>query len=325
MKNFAYINAASEKAAIESMSDKALALAGGTNLLNLLKEYVLAPEALVNIKGIAGLNAIESFEGGLKIGANVTLSELLDHAEVRGRYPALHQALYDIGTPQIRNMSTLGGNLCARPHCWYYRYEYFDCKKRGGQGCAAIAGDNEFHAIFATDGPCVMIHPSSAGPALVVYGAKVKIAGPGGSRDAGIEEFFTLPAAAVARENVLKPNELVTHVLLPPPNGKSATYEVRHKESHDWPLAMASVALTMAGETAQEARICLGAVAPVPWRAAAAEAALKGKVVNETTAGEAAQKAAEGAKPLSGNKYKVQLVRTAVKRAILAAATGRRV
>jgi xanthine dehydrogenase YagS FAD-binding subunit len=325
MKNFTYINAGSEKSAVESLNEKALALAGGTDILNLMKDYILQPDALVNIKGIAGLNTIEAADGGLKIGANVTISDLLEHAAIRERYAALHESLYDIGTPQIRNMSTIGGNLCARPRCWYYRYESFDCKKRGGQGCAAIHGDNELHAIFGTDGPCVMVHPSSAGPALVVLGAKIRIAGPGGSRDVGVEEFFTSPAVDVTRENILKSNEIITHIILPAFSGRSATYEARHKESHDWPLAMASVALQIAGDVAQEARICLGAVAPVPLRVPAAEAAVKGKTINETTAGEAAGKALEGARPLSGNKYKLQVARAVVKRAILAAATGRRI
>lgn len=326
MKNFVYISADSEKNAVQSLGKNSLALAGGTDILNLMKGHVIEPEALVNIKGVPGTGSIEKTSAGaLRIGANVTITEVIEDEAVASRFPALHQALLDIGGPQIRNMSTLGGNLCSRPRCWYYRGESFDCLKRGGSGCAAIEGDNEFHAIFGTDEKCVMISPSNAAPALIVYNARARIAGPGGAREVSLEKFFTPPSADIARETVLAPNEIVTHILVPPCSGRSATYEVRHKESHDWPLALASVVLEYSGASVREARICLGAVAPVPWRARAAETALAGGPVTEASAEQAARRAVEGARPLSQNRYKVQVARTAVKRAILAAATGRRI
>jgi xanthine dehydrogenase YagS FAD-binding subunit len=324
MKAFTYKSAASEEQAVKALGPTALPLAGGTSLLNLMKERVLEPDTLVNIKDIRGLNRIEQADGGLRIGANATLAELIEHPAVRSLYPALRKALESVATPQIRNMATLGGNLCARTPCWYYMHESFVCAKAGrGNGCAAKEGDNEYHAIFETDGPCVSVHASSAAPALLVYGAKVRIAGPGGAREADLEKFFTLPAAGVTRENVLAPNELVTHVVLGKGNPKSATYVVLPKEAHDWPTALVSVSLAMSGDTVSSARIALGAVAPVPLRCTPAEQAIAGKPVNAATALAAGEAAVSSAKPLAGNAYKKQTAKTAVKRALLMAATGK--
>lgn len=323
MKSFSYVVAPSEADAVKLLSKKALALAGGTNLLNLMKDHVLEPEALVNIKAIPGLAQIEGDPGkGLRIGANATLTDIVDSHLVRAGYPALVQALWDAGTPQIRNQSTLGGNLCCRPPCWYFRFEAFHCRKKGGPTCPAEGGENEYLSILGHQGlRCHAVHASSAAPALVVYNARVRIAGPEGAREVGIEEFFVLPDEANAeRENILKPNELVTHVLLPAHQLRSATYEVRQKESHDWPLALASVGLDLDGETCRSARICLGAVAPVPYRAKEAEGALQGRKITEETAAAAGERAVAGAKPMEKNAYKVKITETAVKRAILAAA-----
>jgi xanthine dehydrogenase YagS FAD-binding subunit len=324
MKAFTYHSATSEQEATSLLGPKALALAGGTDLLNLMKERVIGPDALVNIKAIPGLDRIEAAGDGLRIGAAATLSALIEHEGIRKGYPALVQALETVGGPQIRNMATLGGNLCARPPCWYFAHEGFPCVKRGdGDGCPAKEGENEHHAILATDGPCVAVHASSAAPALIVYGASVRVAGPGGAREIPLEQFFTLPKADVKRENVLAPNEIVTHVILGKGSPRSAAVVVRHKASHDWPTALAAAALEMEGGTCRSARICLGAVAPVPWRAKASEAALAGKAVDEAVAGKAADAALAGAAPLSQNAYKVRAARAAVRRAILAAAAGR--
>ncbi len=323
MKSFAYVSAPTEADAVKMLGEKALALAGGTSLLNLMKDYVLQPDVIVNIKSVAGTKAIEGdAEKGFRIGANVTLTEIVEHAGLRASYPALVEALWDAGTPQIRNQGTLGGNLCCRPPCWYYRQEAFACRKKGGATCPAEGGENEYLAILGHDGmKCHAVHASSAAPALVVYNAKVRIAGPAAPREIPIEEFFVAPDEAHVRvENVLKPNEIVTHVILPPTRSRSASYEVRQKESHDWPLAIASVALEMADGVCAAARICLGAVAPIPWRAKEAEAALQGKKISEETAAAAAAQAVAAAKPMEKNRYKVKITQTAVKRAILAAA-----
>ncbi len=324
MKAFTYKSAASAEEAVRQLAGNAVALAGGTNLLNLMKERIVQPDVVVNIKSIKGLDRITAAGDELRIGANVTLAGLLGHETVKTRYPALAQALENLATPQIRNMATVGGNLCARPPCWYFTREGFSCPKSGsGRTCAAKEGENEYHAIFATEGPCVAVHASSAAPAFLAYGASVKIAGPGGAREVSLEKFFVLPQENVQRENVLAPNEIVTEVALGKGNAKSATYTVLQRGSHDWPISQASVALEMDGETCRSARIWLGAVAPAPWRAAAAEAALAGKKITGETAGKAADAAVAAAVPLAQNRYKVKVTRAAVHRAILTAAGAR--
>lgn len=321
MKSFKYTVARSASSACELLGENSLAFAGGTSLLNLMKEYVVQPEVLVDIKRIDGLNTIESSGGGLTIGANVTLAEVIGNGVVREDYPALYDALHNTATPHIRNRGTIGGNLCARPACWYFSHEGFSCAKRGGTGCPAKDGENEFHAIFDTAGPCVMVHSSSAAPALIALDAKVRIASPGGgSREVDAEKFFVSPSQNMERESVLQANEIVTHVVLGGGNAHSATYEVRQKATHDWPIAMASVALNQRFGVCQSARIALGAVAPVPRRATGAERRLVGNRITESVAAAAAAAAVEGAAPLSQNGYKVSVARTAVKRAILAAA-----
>jgi len=324
MKPFTYKSASSEAEAVKLLGAGALPLAGGTSLLNLMKERVVEPEVLVNVKGIAGLDKIEPAGGGLKIGANAILTNLLESAAIRSQYPALAQALETVATPQIRNMATLGGNLCARPPCWYFSHDNFACAKRGNANtCPAREGENEYASIFATEDPCVAVHASSLAPALVALGASVRVAGPAGAREMALEKFFTMPRENVLKENVLANNEIVTHVMLGKANPKSATYVVNPKESHDWPVSIASVALEMAGDTVKSARIVLGAVAPIPWRAAKGEAALVGQKVTAESAQKAAEAAVDGATPLSQNAYKVQTAKAAVKRAILIAATGK--
>jgi xanthine dehydrogenase YagS FAD-binding subunit len=323
MKAFAYRVASSEEDAAKLLGEKSVPIAGGTNLLNLMKTYVLQPDVLVNIKSIPGTDRIEGAADGLKIGANVRIADLAANETVRKGYAALAEAAGEVGTPQIRNMGTVGGNLCQRPYCWYFTQEPFDCLKRGGTTCPAKEGENEFHAILGNDGPCVIVHPSSIAPALVAFGAKVRIAGPSGSKEVPIEEFFVTPKTNVRKENILAPNEIVTHVILGPPRPLSATYSARPRVAHDWPVSMASVVLETEGANVKDARICLGAVAPIPWRVPGAEAALKGKTVSEASATAAAEAAVAGATPLQQNAYKLKTAHACVKRAILAAA-GRR-
>jgi xanthine dehydrogenase YagS FAD-binding subunit len=288
------------------------------DLLALMKDYVLTPDRLVNVKNL-DRTISRTPDGGLKIGAAVTLTELVEHADLTRMYPAFVQAAADVGTPQIRNAGTVGGNMNQRPRCWYYRNEEFNCLKKGGSRCFAVDGENQYHAIFG-EGPCHIIHPSSLAVPAIALGAHFRVVGPAGERDVRADEYFVMPDRNLFGETVLQPNELLTHVILPPPRTvKSATYEVRYKQSHDWPLATASVALELNGSTIRSARVVMGAVAPVPWRSQAAEQALTGKSISEETAMAAADAAVTGAKPMSGNKYKVQIARTTVKRAILKA------
>ena len=321
MKAFAYVNAANEKEAIAALGPdrgKMLPLAGGMDLLALMKDYVAQPERLVNVKNLDRTIA-KAPDGGLRIGSAVTLAELMAHADVRRAYPALAQAAEEVGTPQIRNVGTVGGNLNQRPRCWYFRNEEFACLKKGGARCFAVDGENQYHAIFG-DGPCHIVHPSSLAVPALALNARFRVVGPAGEREIAAGDYYLMPDRNLFGETALGPNEILTHVLLPAPGtSKNATYEVRYKQSHDWPLATASVALLMTGQTVKSARIVMGAVAPVPWRSAAAESALAGKALSEDAAMAAADAAVAAAKPMSLNGYKIQIARTAVKRAIMKA------
>ena len=328
MKPFAYVNAANEKEALAALAQagaqtprgRILPIAGGMDLLALMKDYIAQPERIVNVKGLDQTIAATP-DGGLRIGGGVRLADLAEHPIARKLYPALTDSAAEVGTPQIRNVGTLGGNLTQRPRCWYFRNEEFDCLKKGGSRCFAVDGENQYHAIFG-NGPCYIVHPSSLAIPLIAYGAKFRVAAASGDRSVEASDFFVPPDKNVQVENVLTASELVTHVMLPPPgSARSAVYEVRFKQSHDWPLAMAVVVLTMTGaRTVQRARVVMGAVAPIPWQSAAAEQALAGKTISEETASAAADAAVKEARPMTENGYKVQIARTAVKRAILKAA-----
>jgi len=323
MKPFAYVNPANEKDAVAALSkeyEKALPIGGGQDLLARMKDYVTQPDRLVNVK-----NALESTVvaagGGLKIGAAMKMVDVAEHAQILRMYPAVAAAAIEVGTPQIRNQGTVGGNLNQRPRCWYFRNEEFVCFKKGGNTCFTPAGENQFHAILG-GGPTFIVHPSSLAVPFVAYGATFRLVGPAGERLVPAAEYFTMPSLQnIQRENVLQPNELLTHVILPAPGTvKSGHYEVRYKTSHDWPIAFATVLLTMNGSAVQGARVVMGAVAPVPWRSQAAEQVLAGKTITPEVAAAAAEAALRGAMPLSQNAYKIQVAKTAVERAILRAA-----
>ena len=323
MKPFAYVNPTNEKEAVAALSkehEKAMAIGGGQDLLARMKDYVTQPERLVNVK-TALPATVTAAAGGLRIGAAMKMIDVAEHAEIKRLYPAVAEAAIEVGTPQIRNQGTVGGNLNQRPRCWYFRNEEFVCFKKGGSTCFSPAGENQFHAIFG-GGPTFIVHPSSLAVPFVAYNATFRIFGPRGERLVAAADYFTKPTLQnVQRENVLEPDELLTHVILPAPGAvKSGHYEVRYKTSHDWPIAFATVLLTMNGSSVQGARVVMGAVAPTPWRSQAAEQALAGKTITPETAAAAAEAALRGALPLSQNAYKIQVAKTAVERAILRAA-----
>ena len=327
MKAFAYVNATNEKEALAALSDgvtgrpvrgRFLPIAGGMDVLGLMKDYVAQPERLINVKGLDATIGVTP-DGGLRIGASVRLADLIEHAGAAKMYPALIRAAEEVGTPQIKNVGTVGGNINQRPRCWYFRNEEFHCLKKGGDRCFAVDGENQYHAIFG-DGPCHIVHPSNLAVPIIAYAGRFRVVGPSGEREVDAGEFFEMPDRNMFAENVLAPNELVTHVLLPSAaQMKSATYEVRFKQAHDWPLGLASVVLAMNGDTVRSARVVLGSVAPIPWRAPAAEAVLTGKKIDEAVATAAGEAAVQDAKPMRDNGYKVQIAKTAVKRAILQA------
>ena len=300
----------------------ALLRAGGIDVLDLLKEDLVAPAMLVSVIDIPGLDAIRGDADGLHIGAAATLAAIAAHPLVRERYPALASAVGHSASPQIRNVATLGGNLLQRPRCWYFRSAAYRCLRKGGGHCFALNGENQYHAIFDNH-PCAIVHPSTAATVLVALGAFVDLADAHGtSRRVRLENFLVGPAIDLQRENDLQPHEILTAIVLPtPPSGaRMAHLRQGERDSMDWPLADVAVLIEMdAVRTCTRAAIILGAAAPVPHRARAAEAALRGRVIDDDAAREAARAALAGATPLAKNVYKLKLFETLIRRAILTA------
>ena len=326
MRAFEYASPTTKEQAVGLLGTswgQAEVIAGGTDLLSLMKDDVVHPKRLVNLKEIAELRGVTSTSKGLRIGALTSLGNLADNPDVAKTYPALVDALNEAASPQIRNMATIGGNLSQRPRCWYFRGGLGLLPKDDTGKDLVSDGENRYHAILGNDGPAKFISPSTVVPALIAYSASIRITGPKGAREIPLEKYYITPKTDNEREHDLRPNEIISEILLPPPGGiKVAHYEIRQKHAFDWPLAVAAVALTMNGSTVQSARIVMGHVAPVPWRSAEAEQEQAGKSVSEQTAAAAAKAAVASAKALSRNAYKVQLAQVAVKRAILKAAGG---
>jgi xanthine dehydrogenase YagS FAD-binding subunit len=318
MQPFEYANPASVQEAVSLLSPRwgqADVLAGGTDLISCMKDHLHTPKRVVNIKNIKELEGIQKTADGLRIGALVTMDELAKSTDVKGEFKSLAEAAAGIPSPQIRHMGTVGGDLCQRPRCWYYRNGLGLLAMKDGKSLVPD-GENRYHAIFGS-GPAYFVSASSLGPALIALGAKVKLVGPKGPRELPVASFFVMPKDEASREIALQPNEILTEILVPAGATNSATYEVRQREALDWPLAAASVALTMKGATVASAKIVLGHVAATPWHAAAAEKLLVGKTITTANAEAAAKAAVADAKPLSQNAYKVTLAKTAVKRALL--------
>jgi xanthine dehydrogenase YagS FAD-binding subunit len=329
MDAFEYASPSSVKEAVALLGsdwEDASVFAGGTDLLSLLKDDIEETKRLVNIKHVGQLHSIRNENGGLRIGAAVTVEQLLSASDVHKNFPAITDAAEGIRSPQLRNMGTVVGELCQRPRCWYYR-NGFGLLALDANGQSLVTnGDNRYHAIFGNSGLAKFVSPSSLGPALVALDAQLHIEGPGGGRDVSAADFFVIPQKPDEREHAIKPNEIVTEIIVPGSSHgmRSATYEVRHKEGMDWPFATAAVALKMNGNSVEHARVVLGHVAPKPWPTEDASKWLEGKSINEENAAKAGDAAVQGATPLSRNGYKVQLARVAVKRALLAA-VGQRV
>jgi xanthine dehydrogenase YagS FAD-binding subunit len=326
MRSFEYASPTTKEQAVALLGPtwgQAEVLAGGTDLLALMKDDVVRPKRLVNIKQIKEMNGVNAMSQGLRVGALTTLGELADNVNVIKDYPALAEAINDAASPQIRNLATLGGNLCQRPRCWYFRGGFGLLPKDQSGKELVAGGENRYHAILGNDGPAKFVSPSTIVPVLVAYGASVRLAGPKGPRELPLERFYVIPKTETEREHDLKPNEILSEVVLTPSRElKVAHYEIRQKQAFDWPLAVAAVALKMNGSSVESARVVIGYVAPIPWRSAEAERVLTGKAVSEDTAKAAAEAGLQKATPLSHNAYKVQLAKVAVKRAILKAASG---
>lgn len=306
--------------AAKDMDEEARPIAGGQDLLTTMKEYVTRPARVVNLKGIRGLDRIEpDGRGGLRVGALVTLAQVEESAEVRRSFPALAEAAHSVATPQIRNLGTVGGNLCQRPRCWYFRLEEAVCLKKGGSECFAATGENKYNAIFG-GGPSYIVHPSDLAPVLVALGASVGVEGAEGRRTIPLDKFFTLPSeGSIRRENVLRNDEIITEVQVPASAfGARSTYlKFKERDSLDFALASVAAAVELTPDkTVRQARVVLGGVAPIPWRVPKAESYLAGKRLSAATLAEAARLALEGAEPLSKNAYKIPLAQALVRRAL---------
>lgn len=299
----------------------AVPMAGGSDLFGLMKDGAVTPGRLVDVRDLAeAAGAARGDDGGLVLGAATTVGVLAQHPALAADYPALAKAFRAVASPQIRNVGTLGGNLCQRPRCWYFRLGYGLLAQRDGRSMV-LDGDHRYHAVLGNDGPAYFVSPSTVAPLLIGYGAEVETQGPDGGRRFPVAELYRTPRAEGESELSLAPGEIVLRLHLPPAAGRvGASYEVRQRKSLDWSLATASVVLRLDGGRVADARIVLGQVAPTPWRAGAAEAALAGETVDGDSAAAAARAAVEGARSLGRNGYKIQLARTAVQRALLAAA-----
>ena len=326
MKNFEWIQPESVADAVAALGHPgAMALAGGVDLLDRLKEHLDSPSRLVSLRKLPGLAEIKVSAGAATIGANVTLAQLAADPQLRKSHPIIGDAAGHAATPQLRAMATIGGNLAQRPRCWYFRAEEFVCRKKGGTECFAHDGDNSMHAVFDNK-VCAATHPSTVVTALMALGARVTIAGKK-PREVELAKFFIAPDVDVRREVDLAPGELITGLTVPasPANVKTAYTKQVAKQSFDWPLVDVAVALAIDGRVCKQATIVLGAVAPTPRRAVEAEKALEGTTVDIIAAGKAARAAIASATPLAHNDHKVKILEAVLARTIMNAMTGRAV
>jgi len=320
MPNFTYLKAKSLKEAIGQLSSKGAKIhAGGTDLLGCLRDDIFGAEKLVSIGQLKTLRGIsQASDGGLRIGALTTIAEIENNKIIQERCSALAQAASEVASPQLRNQGTIGGNLCQKPRCWYYRGE-FHCLRKGGDTCYAYQGENQFHCIFGGN-MCYIVHPSDTAPALVAFEALVRVSGPSGTRLVPIAKFHVPPGENVQKETILKPNEIVTEILLPPPaKGLHSSYrKVRARRSWDFALASVALAVQFDGDKIVKARVVLGGAAPVPWRSKEAEEAITGRRLDAETVNRAAAAAVKNAQPLKHNGYKIPLFRGTMEEALTA-------
>ena len=323
MNKFVFVDCTTVDEALNQLGDGATIKAGGIDLLDLMKEDIVSPPKLVNIRNINNLRGITLSKDGLQLGSLSTLSEIAAHPEIQSSYAALSDAAGHAATPQVRNMATLGGNLMQRPRCWYFRSSDFDCKKKGGGSneCHAQTGENQYHAIM-NNSTCAMVHPSSTAVPLIAMNAQVELMSKRGRRKVAMSEFYVPPEKSLTNETVVAPGEIITGIFVPAPEPgtRSAYQKYGEKESFDWPLADAGVVLVMDGSICRKSAVVLGVAAPTPVRSAAAEQVLNGKPLDEARAREAAKAAMQSATPLSQNGFKTQLFQTAIYRTVLLAA-----
>jgi xanthine dehydrogenase YagS FAD-binding subunit len=323
LRNFAYVRPTSLDEAIKHLSKPgAVVHAGGTDLLGCLRDDVFEAGTLVSISRLDQLKGIVSTaDGGMRIGALTTIADLASNRDIAERYKALAQAAAVVASPQLRAQGTIGGNICQKPRCWYYRGDYA-CVRKEGETCYAMEGENQYHCVFGGS-LCYIVHPSDTAPALVALGAQAQLTGPRGRRSVPLDAFFVSPGQDLHKENVLEPGEVVTDILLPPlpAHMRSSYRKVRARGS--WDFALASIALSISlrpDRSVASARVVLGGVAPIPWRSQDIERVIVGNRLDARTVAKAAAAAVNGAEPLEHNGYKVPLIRGIVEDALLAMA-----
>ena len=318
--NFSYIRVKSVEDAVVQLSDKgSRVMAGGTDLLGCLRDGVLGADKIVSITRVDELQGIKGTpDGGLRIGALTTITEISENPIIMKRYPGLAEAASNVGSPQLRNQGTIGGNLCQKPRCWYYRGD-FHCLRKGGELCYAMEGENQYHAIFGYDKICAIVHPSDTAPALIACGAAVRVVGPSGSRLVPVEGLYVLPKVDVKRETVLKPGEIISEIILPKPaeGSKSSYRKARARRSWDFALVGTAFAVEFKDGKIQKARAVFSGVAPVPWRSNEVEEAITGRKLDAQTVSKAAAMAVKNAEPLEGNEYKVPMLMGLVEEELL--------
>lgn len=321
MKNFDFYRPTTPDEALDVL-DKvkdAEPKAGGTDLLTLLKDHIVEPSAIVDLARVPGMAGIETADdGSIRIGAMTTLKDLGENPLVLRTAHAIAHSGGTAATPLVRTRATVGGNLCQRPRCWYFRHEDYDCAKKGGDTCFAQNGENKYHAIFANGG-CAIVAPSNMAPALIAHDATIHVQHEKRARQVPAAEFWVKDASDLNRENVLEQDELIVGVSYQPRPGGSAYVEVKEKQSYDWAMASCAVRIEVEGKRIKDVRVVLQHVAPMPMRREDAEAIVKGKALTEKLALAAGDEAAEGATPLRDNGYKVQLVRACVADALMQA------
>jgi xanthine dehydrogenase YagS FAD-binding subunit len=306
-------------ALLAEAKEKVAIMAGGTDLIDELKGGVAGPDMVIDIQGIEALAGVARDKDGLRIGPMTRVAALAEDAAVARDYPILKEAALSLATPQLRNSGTVGGNLCQRPRCWYYRDPEVVCRKKGGSTCYAYRGRNKYHAIIGGSG-CFIVYPSDLAPALISLGAKVTVGSAAGEKVMPLEDFYKPPSVNVRKENVLTEVEFLKGIRVPAPKpGQKGTY-VKLKERGTWDFAVASAAVTgvVGGGAFSEIAIVAGGIAPVPWRMKTAEDLLRGKPVTEALVRQAADEALKAATPLAENAYKKDLAAVAIRRAVLA-------
>jgi xanthine dehydrogenase YagS FAD-binding subunit len=320
MKNFVHIKPQNLKEASQLPGNnwkEVLPYAGGTDLLGLMKDGIENPDKLIDLKALPGMDKITYTPGkGLKIGALVSIAEIAEHELINKKYTLLGQAAKEVASPQLRNQGTIGGNICQRPRCWYFRGD-FHCLRKGGDVCFAVEGENKYHCIIG-GGPCFIVHPSDTAVALLALDASLTVFSGKKSRLIPLKEFFALPGKLVTRENILKPGEIVTEIQVPnvPPGTRSGYLKLKERGVWDFATVSAAAVLQVQQDIVKAARVTLGGVAPIPWWEKQLSSQLKGMNTTSNNLEQIVSNALKDAEPLEQNAYKIPMARNLIKRLI---------